>query len=646
MANIFGTILSIGDFLKRGSAQVTIVRGDETNHVFFLSADRKYIIPDYQREIRWSKENMVELISDISRGDKFLGNIILNQRNALEYEVIDGQQRITILLMIIYYIRSKFDQELDILQTCQLEMANLDKFNLLIESNFDIGGLSRENQELLESSDVFNQRERYGELWREFNNVNMLQTPADCEAFLTNIKRSQINLIVNTNDTDNYSIDYFIDVNLKGVKLDTEDIFKGYLFSLDPNQPIRDEWKTFKMRSFQLNDITEYPTTKILEHYYYCDLNKHDRYRNIEFREDFMISEIELNGVKHYSGEHIIKVIHNNGYMLQSLRNINRFLNIILDVMNNESPSRYFKDLFCHSARVDNIEIKIIHNFIRKIMKDKGVVPKVLIMKYILEVMFERNGKTKEDYRKIYGVYLLAVLFTVFESDKNIKKVLGVVRETEWYTKAVDQSRSYFSRSKISISRITAQYKIVDSDDTENYMFRCKSLATIYNFFEIRTNTVCIINGKMSELEAYVSDNNRFSTEHFIINQSGVFNINEDTNSRKYPSEIRKYANSIFNFIFINRQLNQDLENHTLSRKIRIIDEGKAANASIIECEFSNMIVERCRIDFAGLVGLQVDNIDITAKEMESFYQNDFIQVFSDYALEVIKQIGDKLGVT
>ena len=27
------------------------------------------------------------------------------------------------------------------------------------------------------------------------------------------------------------STEYYIDVNLKGIKLDTEDIFKGYLFS-------------------------------------------------------------------------------------------------------------------------------------------------------------------------------------------------------------------------------------------------------------------------------------------------------------------------------------------------------------------------------------------------------------------------------
>lgn len=644
MANIFGTILSIGDFLKKESAKVTIVRGVEENNVFELSEDRKYIIPDYQREIRWSKENVIELISDISRGDKFLGNIILNKRSVLEYEVIDGQQRITTLLMIIYYIRSKFHQEIDIFQTCKLEMANFDKFDLLIDNNFDIERLSTGNKEMLEISDVFNQRERYKQLWSVFNLMDCLLTAAKCSTFLTNIKRSQINLIVNTNDTDNYSIDYFMDVNLKGVKLDNEDIFKGYLFSQDSSQPIRDEWKTFKILSFKLNDITEYPTTKLLEHYFYCDLYKQDNYRNIQFKEDFSINEVLLDGIKHYAGEHLIKVIRNNAYMIQSLKNINMFLTIILDILNSELPSQSFKDLFNTSVDIDNVEVIIIHNFIKKIMLDKNVVPRILIMKYVIEVLFDKTHRTKEDYRKIYGVYLLAVMFTVFEGDKEIKKVLGVVKDIEWYTKAVEQSKGYFSRSKISKSRITAQYKLINPDDTENHMFRCKSLATIYNFFEINTNTVKVINGKMNDLKAYISDSDRFSNEHFIINQRGIYNIVGDANSRSYPSDIKKYANSIFNFIFVNNELNQEFGTNILSEKIRILGEKVAASPAIIECEFSRMIIERCRTDFE-VEGLPAQNIEETAQIMDSYYQNDFNEQFSTYALEVIKKIGEKLGV-
>lgn len=636
MARIFGTVLSIGDFFKTEAAMIKIDLGDEEKQVFSLSKGRKYIIPDYQREIRWKKENLIELISDISVGVKFLGNIILNRRNALEYEVIDGQQRITTLSMVIQYIKSKFQDELDIFQTCKLEMANFDRFGLLMENSFNFHDLSQSDKVLIEDSDVFNQRIRYLELWSVFDQIHTLQTARDCRNILSNIRESQINLIVNTNDADSYSsINYFMDVNLKGVKLDTEDIFKGYLFSQDSGEKIRDEWKSFKIRSFKLNKLTDYPTTKLLEHYFYCDLYKNQKYTDIQFKEDFTINEVNLKGEKHYAGEHLIKVIQNKSYMLQSLRNINKFIDIILDVLNSELPNQDFKNLF---KNVDHIEVTIIHNFIKKIMRDKNVVPRILIMKYVIEILFNQTDKTKKDYGKVYGMYLLAVLFTVFESEKDIKKVLGVVKDPDWYNKAVEHSQSYFSSSKIAKSRITAQYKLISSADTEDHMFRCKSLATIFNFFEIKNNFVKIINGKTEDLKSYISDTNKFSTEHFIINKSGAFNIGGDTATQKYPSEIKKYTHSIFNFIFISKQLNQSLGNNHMFEKIRILK--KIAKPGVIECEFSKMIIEKCKKRFASPIKNKAEAV----QALDLYYEDKFAEEFYSYALDVIKTIGDKMN--
>jgi len=76
------------------------------------------------------------------------------------------------------------------------------------------------------------------------------------------------------------------------------------------------------------------------------------------------------------------------------------------------------------------------------------------------------------------------------------------------------------------------------------------------------------------------------------------------------------------------------------------LDEKIAAIPASIECEFSKMIIERCRNDFSGLIGLPTESREEAVQRIDSFYQNDFIQLFSDYALGVIKKIGDKLGVS
>ena len=55
-------------------------------------------IPLYQREYEWDASNVDELILDILNRDKFLGMIILDEKEDC-YEIADGQQRLTTILL-------------------------------------------------------------------------------------------------------------------------------------------------------------------------------------------------------------------------------------------------------------------------------------------------------------------------------------------------------------------------------------------------------------------------------------------------------------------------------------------------------------------------------------------------------------------
>ncbi len=76
-----------------------------------FSAPYWFSIPVYQRPYLWGKEEILELLDDIydAYGDKsteyFLGSIVL-LKNKDEYEVLDGQQRLT-TLFIVYTVLSK-----------------------------------------------------------------------------------------------------------------------------------------------------------------------------------------------------------------------------------------------------------------------------------------------------------------------------------------------------------------------------------------------------------------------------------------------------------------------------------------------------------------------------------------------------------
>ena len=69
--------------------------------------EEKYIVPLYQRNYAWGSEEIQQLLQDIyesfnknSTGNYFIGSLIVLKRRSGDFEVIDGQQRLTTLSLI------------------------------------------------------------------------------------------------------------------------------------------------------------------------------------------------------------------------------------------------------------------------------------------------------------------------------------------------------------------------------------------------------------------------------------------------------------------------------------------------------------------------------------------------------------------
>lgn len=82
-----------------------------------------YIIPLYQREYSWNKDNIYKLVNSIKTEDNiYLGNILIEEMqmegNVKQKRIVDGQQRITTLLLILYYLcredYKNIDEKIDI----------------------------------------------------------------------------------------------------------------------------------------------------------------------------------------------------------------------------------------------------------------------------------------------------------------------------------------------------------------------------------------------------------------------------------------------------------------------------------------------------------------------------------------------------
>lgn len=73
--------------------------------------EKSFFIPDYQRGYRWEKKQVKALLEDIhafatKENEKFycLQPLIVKQKEGREWEVIDGQQRLTTIFLILKYL--------------------------------------------------------------------------------------------------------------------------------------------------------------------------------------------------------------------------------------------------------------------------------------------------------------------------------------------------------------------------------------------------------------------------------------------------------------------------------------------------------------------------------------------------------------
>ena len=72
----------------------------------------KFIVPNFQREYDWDEENLSEFINDINNSEEanyFIGHMVFSGKsNGNEFTIIDGQQRITSIMIALCAIRDRF----------------------------------------------------------------------------------------------------------------------------------------------------------------------------------------------------------------------------------------------------------------------------------------------------------------------------------------------------------------------------------------------------------------------------------------------------------------------------------------------------------------------------------------------------------
>lgn len=217
-----------------------------------LLSNQSFCIDEYQREYKWEKENIEELLTDLREKflscyqegdttkkvseyeDYFLGSIIVSKRSGKSY-LVDGQQRVTSLtLLLIYLHQAAKDQSLAVVGS----LAPLIYSDNLGEPRFNLDITERLPViEALFKAQQFNpdgKEESIQTMYARFQDIERIDLIGELKAALPHFiywLMTKVGLIEIATDNDNYAYAIFETMNDRGKPLSPVDMLKAYLLS-------------------------------------------------------------------------------------------------------------------------------------------------------------------------------------------------------------------------------------------------------------------------------------------------------------------------------------------------------------------------------------------------------------------------------
>lgn len=256
---------------------------------------KKFIIPHYQRGYRWEEQEVTELLDDIwnfmntSNNGEFycLQPIVVQKIAENEYNVLDGQQRLTTLYLILVYLEERrfedgYNQELFTLNyetrdKCEKFLADRTFITTVDESNIDF-------QHICNSY-------RYIETWFSKHagaKGKLIPILLDDNS----LGNKNIRFIWYDVEQEKNPIDVFIRLNVGKIPLTDAELIKALLLQSDKYHP--DDLKFNKMKLFEIAtewDTIEY-TLQEEAFWYFLSNEENLKPTHIEFIFDAIANKI------------------------------------------------------------------------------------------------------------------------------------------------------------------------------------------------------------------------------------------------------------------------------------------------------------------------------------------------------------------
>ncbi|MBQ9638831.1 MAG: DUF262 domain-containing protein [Bacteroidales bacterium] len=273
--------------------------------IFDLFSDRKsdFLIPDYQRPYAWGDKECQTLWDDIfsfafpdndytkfdsDNDEYYLGPIVTFKNDDGKMEVIDGQQRLTTLMLLLRAFYEKFGKMQDensintrenlalcIWKTNEFRKPVMDK--LKIDSEVATDNDKDEFLSILRSGVApDNMKSGYAQNFRFFQNrINIFlnEYPSFFSYFPTRLLNNCIILPIEA-DNQNTALRIFSTLNDRGMPLSDADIFKAQFYKYYAQKGLKDEfisrWKCLEELCEEMfHPISGTPMDELFTRYMY-----------------------------------------------------------------------------------------------------------------------------------------------------------------------------------------------------------------------------------------------------------------------------------------------------------------------------------------------------------------------------------------
>ena len=536
-----------------------------SNVQLFDRNKRRLVIPLYQREFVWTNEKIEVLLSDIAQRDKFLGNLILDEKESC-YEIVDGQQRITTCFLTLVSLYNYYAGQ----TMTQKQLGKLLKpVNGFCLENESLGTYLSEDNNMVNlhinpDSDVYFQKETFEQAMQTISAfVKKFTAQTDVRDFKDKLFRSKVLVLINDNDPTIRSIEQvFLDINEKAALLEPEDIFKGYCFKnteVDFHGELRKKWE--KLRKCGAN----------FEEYGFEDLSEYLYVFLLVTKSEADTKSKTINQKLYLNGKHILDgmTVDETFGMIDDMVAFGTSVKSFYDEL--FTTTYRFEDVcpngVSHGNTNDHLALKSMCR--QQLECKKSAYQKIPLMCFINALANDGDIRSSVSYDKfrriISSLYIYTVLF-VHSGERKSKNSLDTTMYNAMMTKPFNESNAYNAAKNLRLSKM-AGYAI--SDSINNF----ESLANLYSIMDQ-------YDSNDGWVKYIYSDENDHNLEHFVAPDNGVCIEWCDPSQYKKPKRIKldkeatkRMKKLTINYLIINKKLNESMRSYDIVTKIGMIRE-------------------------------------------------------------------------